>query len=556
MSDYKFNFLKKFCRYIICVCCILVAAVLIPVLMVGCDKDAKKGTDTTADDISIPETQLIPDTTVFEETGKETDDYTSEVKTEQTAPVITEDVDTSIAEETTAAAETTGIEETTAEITQPAEVLASAEEIEKVLKAYQEFVEQLMIIQYTPDRDQLTQEQWDAMTASFIQISPKFRESQITGQIYQYPYYPLEDNVKPDYWTAYRWSPENDLVAPTLAQGYYVYVNYKFTLGDLEDVCYTKFSLDKASMDSFMKAYNISSTILSTEYLSNIKDVHRYPDTYKYLDSEIYPQLNIDADLIQKSTSEQLQVLLDVLDALIDININCKVPESKQDDTNLPEDTEIENTQPTEPVASIEEIERVLTAYQRFADELKSMEYKSIRDQIKQEQWNASTASFIQISPITKESSKGEKYQYPYYLLEDNVKSDWWWARELVSLPTFEQGYYICVNYKCTVGDREDVFYREFCLDKESMDSFMKAYNISTTILDREFLRNIKDQYNIGHAYENQGGVIYPKFNIDKDLILNSTPEQLQALLDILNAIHDINLYGKIPDSRYEYLLW
>lgn len=97
------------------------------------------------------------------------------------------------------------------------------------------------------------------------------------------------------------------------------------------------------------------------------------------------------------------------------------------------------------------------------------------------------------------------------------MKSDVWGMEQIISSTTFEQGYYICVNYKCTVGDREDIFYRKFCVDKESMDNFMKAYNISTTILDKDFLRNTT--FDPGHAFENLGGVIYPQFNIDKELI-------------------------------------
>lgn len=275
--------------------------------MVGCDKDAKKGTDTTADDISIPETQLIPDTTVFEETGKETDDYTSEVKTEQTAPVITEDVDTSRSEETTP------------ETTQPEETLAPLEEIEKVLTAYHEFAEQLIIIAYEPYRDQITQEQWDSLTAAFIRITPRTGQK-ANGEKYPYPYYALEDTDHYLWW----WSQQR-ISVPPIERGYYVGVNYKATLGNLEDVYYLTFCLDKASMDEFMKAYNISSTILDRNFLANLADPHR-ANAYKYLDSEIYPQLNIDADLIQNSTSEQLQVLMKVLNALIDININCQAP--------------------------------------------------------------------------------------------------------------------------------------------------------------------------------------------------------------------------------------
>ena len=259
-----------------------------------------------------------------------------------------------------------------------------------------------------------------------------------------------------------------------------------------------------------------------------------------------YQYVDGDGNIIGEETSSETQE-----NPLLKGNSDSKLFEGTRCN---PEDVPVVQQRTEEEIAETGlTAQDVLNAYDQFTiDICKQLYSADIYGELSEEAYNNLSAQFISISPWSsarrdKETGEFVEFSAPFYAVTDSFTATKYGNSISTNDPHFSV-YPVTIDFTTYIDGV--YFVNSFSntgIQISQFEKTMEAFNKEQYFLDQFTLTDMVDDYYKYAKFANQNA--YDGFVINRDTILNATPDQLKALYNMIASLRSINLEQRLLDE-------
>lgn len=257
-------------------------------------------------------------------------------------------------------------------------------------------------------------------------------------------------------------------------------------------------------------------------------------------------EILVEPDIEQETTTGELTT---EMDTFVETEVTTEEPTT---DSNQQEQETTENKPALPEMRPIEEIEKtgitaddVLAAMDNLAWKIFNVGYKD-STLLNPDDINNVTCSFFSLEPTitTPASEELMPYKDPFYHLLDNYTPNFEWLNNKNLLnDVYATELYIKLSIN---GKNSLISVLDLGIAKEDFENVMNALDMDQFTITTDYLESLssEDLQQYSHLIGNQA---YSGLEIDRDLVVNATEEQLWALYNAtMNSMTSINLEGTL----------